>query len=68
MNATLSTSASRETRVRRVDRHRLRDAAAEIVADDAGLVDAERIEQRDDALGMRAQGERSVRSGGSLRP
>ncbi len=41
--------------------HRLRDAAAEVVPDDARVVDAEHVEQLDDAFGVRAERERAHR-------
>ena len=42
-----------------VERERLRDAAAKIVTDDARARDAERVEQSDDALGVRAKRQRA---------
>ena len=58
-NAMLEISASRDYACGPVDGERLCDATTDAVSDDARRRDAERIQQRDDALGVAAQRERS---------
>ena len=67
-NATLSTRQRCDTRVAMPNRERLRDAAADSVADDARALDAQLIEHLDDALGVRAATSTARSSGRSLRP